>query len=216
MSSVRKRKSKLEPFSGQLGKRPDGEIAELAGVRSETVRSYRIRHGIPALWKKSLGVAVATDQENSSEGGPETDSAGTRPRKVGKPARKRAFRGRRSRIDPYRALLGQLSDREIAQKAGVTTENVRAYRNRRAIPAQVNGGEARVPTTGPVVRSQRPVLAVTQRWAYRVRVKTDSGSREYVVVGGSMGEAARIAEDRLGEILPGSVLVELAVVGEAL
>ena len=216
MALVRKRKSKLEPFSGQLGKRPDGEIAELAGVRSETVRSYRIRHGIPALWKKSLGAAVTTGLENSSDGGSEAANAEMKPRGSGKPARKRAFRGRRSRIDPYRALLGQLSDKEIAQKAGVTTENVRAYRNRRGIAAWVDGGGGRVAATGPVVRSQRPASVATQRWAYRVRVQTDSSSREYVVVGSSMGEAARIAEDRLGKIFPGSVLVELAVVGEAL
>lgn len=49
----RGRRSALDPYADQLGKVPDAEIARLAGVTPENVRTYRVRRGIPAEWSRS-------------------------------------------------------------------------------------------------------------------------------------------------------------------
>ena len=46
---------------------------------------------------------------------------------------------RRSKVDPFFDQLGEVPDTEIAKLAGVTPENVRAYRKRRGIPARWRG-----------------------------------------------------------------------------
>mgnify|MGYP003887568859 CR=1 FL=1 len=51
---------------------------------------------------------------------------------------------RRSKIDPYRSLVGQLVDREVAEKAGVTPAAVQAYRRKHGIPAAASGSSATV------------------------------------------------------------------------
>lgn len=50
--SFRGRRSLLDPYADMLGKVPDGEIARLAGVTAENVRTYRSRRGIEAAWQK--------------------------------------------------------------------------------------------------------------------------------------------------------------------
>lgn len=47
----RGRRSALDPFIGQLGSLPDAEIARLAGVTAENVRTYRQRRNIPPAWQ---------------------------------------------------------------------------------------------------------------------------------------------------------------------
>lgn len=51
-SSFRGRRSALDPYADLLGKVPDGEIARMAGVTPENVRTYRSRRNIPAAWQK--------------------------------------------------------------------------------------------------------------------------------------------------------------------
>ncbi len=48
--SFRGRRSALAPFIEMLGKVPDTDIAKLANVTPENVRTYRSRRGIPAAW----------------------------------------------------------------------------------------------------------------------------------------------------------------------
>lgn len=86
-----------------LGRRPDAEVAERAGVSVRTVASFRARHGI-------AGYA-----------GPRRKAA--RPRK------------RRSKIDPHVELVGKMSDQEVAERAGVTLNAVRNYRQKHGIAA---------------------------------------------------------------------------------
>jgi hypothetical protein len=101
------RRSKITPFHDQVGSISDKEVAGLAGVSTEAVRMYRRRRGIDLQIEKVAG-----------------------PKKSRKASR------RRSRLDPFFDELGQVPDAEIAAKAGVTPENVRAFRSRHGILAE--------------------------------------------------------------------------------
>lgn len=118
MASRRKRASKLDPYLDQLGVVPDRELAELAGVTVANVRAYRKRHGVAASWRKAPK---------------QPTTAASSPRPAGQ------SRPRKSKLDPFLAKVGQLPDREVAELAGVSAENVRAFRKRRGIPASWRG-----------------------------------------------------------------------------
>ena len=51
--SFRGRRSALDAYVEMLGKVPDAEVAKLAGVTPENVRTYRTRRGIGANWPDS-------------------------------------------------------------------------------------------------------------------------------------------------------------------
>jgi hypothetical protein len=51
--SFRGRRSALDAYVEMLGKVPDADIAKLAGVTPENVRTYRTRRGIGASWPES-------------------------------------------------------------------------------------------------------------------------------------------------------------------
>lgn len=71
-------------------------------------------------------------------------------------------RPRVSRIDPFTAELGVLSDAVIAKKAGVCTEAVRLYRNRRGIlSARQRRVAGLVSVRGGVTAGAPPVHAIT-------------------------------------------------------
>jgi len=68
-------------------------------------------------------------------------------------------RTRRSKLDPYLDKLGFLPDRELADLAGVSAQNVRAYRKRRGIPATWRGeGVASAVGDRPKRRARRGKL----------------------------------------------------------
>lgn len=50
----RGRRSALEAYAEMLGKVPDADVARLAGVTAENVRTYRQRRNIPASWQQGL------------------------------------------------------------------------------------------------------------------------------------------------------------------
>lgn len=198
------RKSKLDAFADIVGVEPDSVVAEKAKVSAETVRTYRVRRGVPAGWRGEKAPA------GSAVNGQATHSS-TR-------VRKRAFRGRRSRLDPYKDELGATPDSEVAAKAGVTVENVRSYRRRRGIPAawkDVGNGTAAVRPRGSARRGQT-ARGKDDRWAYRVTARLGSENREFVVFGESLSDAAVQAERRLAERLPRARLLEVAALAEAL
>jgi hypothetical protein len=122
----KQRPSKLDPYIDKVGVLPDREVAELADVTAENVRAFRKRRGIPASWRgegKASGKSAAP-----------------------KKSRKESAGRRKSRLDPYMDKVGVLPDREVAELAGVTAENVRALRKRRGIPANWRGeGQAKAP-----------------------------------------------------------------------
>lgn len=115
-------------------------------------------------------------------------------------ARKR----RKSKLDPYLDQVGVLADRQLAELAGVTPENVRAFRKRRGIPARWRGeGEPTTarsePTTppgepAPPVPSREPVRVVQ---GFQVTVEIDGEEQNFVVVGADIAKAAFQAIDSL-------------------
>jgi hypothetical protein len=200
------RKSKLDAFAKIIGVEPDATVAAKADVTSETVRTYRVRRGIPARWRGEIARPLQTDEE------------------TGVPV-KRPFRGRRSKLDPYRDLLGSVPDGDVAVRAGVTTENVRAYRRRRGITAVWRDGSGRPsidsvvsPSNGsmPSTRPSRRAARSAATWAYRVTAGVAAEEHEFVVLGSSLSDAAVQAERRLSQRNPRARLLSVAVLAEAL
>lgn len=123
MAAKSRRPSKLDPYLDKVGVIPDREVAEIAGVTSENVRAFRKRRGIPAGWRGETADQVA---------------------KPAKPAKRtragaKATKPRKSKLDPFMDKVGVLPDAEVAALAGVSAENVRAYRKRRGIAATWRG-----------------------------------------------------------------------------
>ncbi|MBJ93462.1 MAG: hypothetical protein CMP23_03205 [Rickettsiales bacterium] len=213
------RKSKLDGFAELIGLVPDKEVAAKAEVTVENVRSYRMRRGIPAAFRGETAEALQAKLNHRQASKPAA-------RKPARKARRKMRRRRTSKLDPYLELLGDLSDRELADRAGVTPENVRAYRVRRGIPARWRGEQA-----DPSVRSSandriavaksRTGLAGQQsgsgvKYAYKVCVDVDGEGREYVVFAANMADAAVLAVDKLKGLGSDTLLRELSLVGEAL
>lgn len=187
------RPSKLDQYAPDLGRVPDREIAERAGVTPENVRTYRIRRGIPALWRGETAADLAGRM--ASRGGASAPSS-TRYQ-------------RRSKILPLRHLLGTVPDREVAEQAGVTPENVRTYRLRRGIPARWRGEQT---DGGPFAGADS---AAGPRRAYSVIAAVGDGLREYVTFGADITEAARLADARLAELREQTEIREIRLLSAA-
>jgi len=212
------RKSKLDAFADIVGVEADVQVAARAKVSTETVRSFRVRRGIPALWRGETAapgkpVAVKSSSKRSKKGG------------------KRVFRGRRSRLDSYVHLLGTVSDSEVAAMAGVTSQNVRAFRMRRgieagwrngvespALPSLVEPTVASAPATPALPRRVQISSATAEvtNWAYRITVRVGAENQEFVVFGESLSDAAIQAERRIAERNPRARVLEIATLAEAL
>jgi transposase len=121
----------IEPFEHLLGKITDGEVAEMAGVGKGTVANYRARAGIPAHPRGPKPAAAKKARSSKAKGST---------RKASK--RRKA---RPSKVDPFVALLGNVPDGVVAEKAGVTVGAVQHYRARLGIPST----RARKATTEP-------------------------------------------------------------------
>lgn len=201
-------RSKLTPYQHLIGHRPDREVAELANVTVEAVRMFRKRRGIKV-------------------GAPEAEApvASTKAAKV--PGR------RRSALDPHIGLIGKLSDAEVAALAGVTPENVRAFRNRHGIAASYRGGSAApaeaparaaaAPAVAPAsavaapmakaapVAAAAPAGAATDAWSLR-----SSSGAVYVVLAAGFVAAATEAAARLAGVEPHASVVAIDRIGVAL
>ncbi len=137
MAQRRPRPSKLDPYLDKVGTVPDREVAELAGVTAENVRAFRKRRGIPAGWR--------------GEG-----QQGDKPKVARKATASKPRQRRKSKLDPFMDKVGVLPDRDVAELAGVSAENVRAFRKRRGIAA---GWRAEGSAAAPVIPAAEPVAA---------------------------------------------------------
>ncbi|MBX2801184.1 MAG: hypothetical protein KTR31_26120 [Myxococcales bacterium] len=108
--------------------------------------------------------------------------------------------GRRSKIDAFAELLGQVPDRVVAEKAGVTLNAVRNYRAKRGIQA---AGRAATPM--PQVAHATAITlrdSAADDGAWRVTTENGGSQAVRVVVAGSLAEAANRAEAAgLGQIV---------------
>ena len=131
------------------------EIAEKAGVSVDAVTKYRRQLGIPAAGRSATA---------SEAGSTEAD-------------RPRGARRRKSKLDPYFDLLGKVEDRELATMAGVTRENVRAYRKRHGIPATWTKLAKRVDAKATKVEPASSVEAVEETAARELKEETGLAGR---------------------------------------
>jgi hypothetical protein len=135
--SSSKRASKVDPLRLLVGVESDAEIARRAGVVPETVRIYRIRHGIPSA-REASGPNPSSDAQSDEPAAepapkraipqpayPELTAETPKPRRAGVA----------SPIDPYAHLLGTMPDTVLAARIGVTRGAVYQYRRHRGIPA---------------------------------------------------------------------------------
>lgn len=182
-----KRRSKIDPFHSLVGQLVDREVAEKAGVTPAAVQAYRRKHGIPA----------------ASSGGMSGDAGTPTPTRV--PKRRKA---RKSKVDPYFSLLGQVPDRVVAEKAGVTIGAVQAYRRRFAIPStRAHGGTSQAPrqtSAATAAASEASVGARDLAW----KVTLVDGDVRVVIAPALTDAVARVAGlgtvvkmDRVGPVL---------------
>ena len=101
---------RLEPYRELMGKRPDGEIAKLAQMDRRYVVVFRFHNDIPPYRR---GAAL---QPTSG------------------PAHAEPQRRRRSKLDEFRHLMGDVADGRVAELAGCSREAVMRYRKRHGIP----------------------------------------------------------------------------------
>ncbi len=197
------RKSRLDPYLNEIGTVPDKEIALRAGTTPENVRTFRIRRGIPAAWRGETAEDLA--------GRLQSKAAHRKPkggRKVG---------SRPSKLDPFREHLGVLPDKQVAEMAGVSAENVRSYRLRRGIPARWRGErEVLRPLAGAEPAPPITIDPGADRQAFRVIAEVEGTPREYVTFGADMAEAVQGARARLTRLHPEAVLREIRLLGSAL
>ena len=207
------RRSKIDPFAAEVGTVSDKEIAAKAGVSTENVRTWRKRRGIPASWRNGDGTALGVAREASVS---KKASRGKKPRR------------RKSRLDPYHKDLGLLPDKQVAELAGVSPENVRAYRKRHGIKAQWQSAVTHPAVQAVATPSKSPKTALapatkptglhdTRRsWAFRVTADVGGEEKEYVTLGADVVEAARVALERLAAAHADAFVRKIEVVGVAL
>jgi hypothetical protein len=211
------RKSKLDEYRDIIGTLSDKDVATRADVTAENVRTYRLRRSIPASWRGE------TMEQLEAKRGKGNATAPADP-ETAAPRRKR----RASALDPYQDQLGHVPDRRLADMAGVSAENVRAYRKRHGIPAYWRGAPAdaalAAPTPPSAATPPKPRAPTAgsngattgRRYAYKVSAEVQGTTREYVAFGSDMAEAAAIATQRLETLHPGALLRAISIVGVAL
>jgi len=106
-------------------------------------------------------------------------------------------RRRKSKLDPFLDRVGILPDRKLAELAGVTPENVRAFRKRRNIPARWRGEGEPLPVGASVKQPSAKGDAVKVVQGFEVTVETEDGERQFVVVGSDIAQAATQAIESL-------------------
>jgi hypothetical protein len=180
----------------QLGRAPDRAVAVQIGVVPESVKKFR----------EKLGIAPFPEP----------------PQEAPAPARgKRAKSGRgRSKLDPFREVVGVLSDSEVAKQAGVTRSAVQMYRRTHGIPAASPPGGTRPPTPQPAgarttappppaaaaatyraaTPARGPAASGGRRYAWMVRFNTPSGEQSRVTVATDAASACSAA-GTVGEVI---------------
>ena len=162
----------------QAGKRPDGEVAEAAGVSPEDVKNFRRAHGIAAYLRPPPGMSMpvlppAAPVQSAPAPG---DVIVRRTSAPGQPVQevRRAVvsptgapvvaeppstppPARSVGLERFRAELGTVGDHVIAERAGVSIGNVAKFRRDHGIPAY--DGFRRGP------RQKRPALVVPEQAA---------------------------------------------------
>lgn len=229
MAPRRLRKSQLDDYADIVGVLSDKEVAERSGVTPESVRTFRMRRVIPASWRgETEEQLLARLAEKGQLPTP------TKPRRKRKKKRKQ----RASKLDPVKHLLGQMPDRQLADMAGVSPENVRAYRKRRNIPAVWRDAATAPAPTPPSAKAPAPAKAAPKPsrskaapkaslalqstvrpsaapavqpdgFAWRLIAMVGEDKREYVTFGGTMLDAVERGTEQLARLHRGGRIIEV-------
>ena len=117
-------------------------------------------------------------------------------------------RKRRSKLDPFHDQIGKVSDRLIAEKAGVSPDAVRMYRQRHKIPS-VRAYNKTIATSAPnsakpttVTPKRRAPSTSNSQKAFLLRLKSAKTETEWVILASDIVDAAAQAESaKRGEVL---------------
>lgn len=211
------RKSKIKPFHDQVGNMLDADVAAMAGVTPQAVLNYRRKHNIPLAGSSKAAPKAAKQPAAKKPAAKKSTATGA---KV--PGR------RRSKLDPYLDLLGNVPDGEIAEKAGVSTQNVRAFRRRHKIemvstpatakaaaqPAAAKPAAAKATPLAKPTRAAVPATATSALMGFAVDVEGDT--QDYLVVASSITEAAAKAMAAINVRSPGARISMISLIGPAL
>jgi len=104
---------------------------------------------------------------------------------------------RRSKLDPYLHMVGKVPDREVAERAGMTPDGVRMYRQRHGIPS-FRSMKKRLTIVQPPRANQQG-----ERTAFRVLIEDDGATEACVLVASDIADAARVAQERAGGTVVG-------------
>jgi hypothetical protein len=196
MSRKPKQHPELDLLRHLMGQIPDHEIAHMAGTTAPIVGRYRRRLGVDGYEGHKFGNRDNPATSRSSEQGPPEEEAPAVDEAEEKVANRRP-----SRLDPYIDVLGKVPDAEIARMAGVTPQNVRAFRSRHKIApvwreeSEVSREPAAPAATAETAPPPRPLAAPSSVGLKEGYAAIMEGSNEEIlVVGVDMVDAA----ERLG------------------
>ncbi|MDP2317074.1 MAG: hypothetical protein Q8P41_29550, partial [Pseudomonadota bacterium] len=184
----------MEAFRDQLGKVADHVIAGLANVDRTQVGAWRRKLGVPAYdgfrQRKAPPGSPSASQAASPSVAAKAPAPARKARAAPAPtdAATRGRPGRRSAIDAHVALLGKLTDAEVAAKANVSPAAVTQYRLRRGIAAAGRSAapaavSAAAPKQAAPVASAPPSPAAAPAAVQRRRSKLDAHAHLIGVLG---------------------------------
>lgn len=211
---------RLEPYRELMGKRPDGEIAKLAGMDRRYVVVFRIHNDIPAYRRGSASKTAP-------------GSGDTKPRRL-----------RKSKLDEFRHLMGEVPDGRIAELASCSREAVMRYRKRygiepaprgRKVAPPAHAADAPVPAPLPdalpaksdaddlppeldeVLANERRAPAIVELEpaplqaleGYVATVRHEGDLDQWMVLGRDMADAARRTVDLVSLRSPAAQVIEL-------
>lgn len=124
-STRRQPRSRIDPYREFVGILTDSEVAAKAGVTPSAVTQYRSRNGIaPALPQGATRRAQLRGKRNKADKRRQASAPEPKPDNMSRADRL---------VAPHAHLLGVASDLYVAELAGVTVPDVRAFRDRQAV-----------------------------------------------------------------------------------
>jgi hypothetical protein len=206
-----------------IGTIPDRDVAAKAGMSVEAVRLYRKKNNI----ELQPGARLKRGRKPKSATAGATPPPRSAPRRgAARVTAQKGPRRRISKLDPYRDMLGKVSDGDVAAQAGVTAQNVRAYRIRHKIPATwredekasapaPKRGRGRPPGTSRR-ESTRPRAVANGEQGYSIHVLVGSVTHEYIVIAADISSAAEQAQATISRRHPNGAITAIRHLGAAL
>jgi hypothetical protein len=104
--------------------------------------------------------------------------------------------GRASKLDAFRDIIGKVPDREVSERTGMTTENVRMYRQRRGIAAMWREKGAESVTAAPSAKAGGTTSSAAASGGRSAGASGSGGSKGAASGGGTSASAASASTGR--------------------